>query len=227
MHGDTILSAARILWGFLKLTHRVHSADFILCLGSHDTQVAVLAASLWKQALASHVVLSGGLAHQGDVLDTGWNRPEADVFAEIAHANGVPEGQLIIERTAQNTGENFQLTRHALRERGLRLSSCIAVAKPYMTRRGFLTGRRVWPELTLAMQCENIEFDVYIAREENRGITIDAMVGDLHRILVYPQLGLQVADGVPAAVVEAMKVLVDRGFVRRLIPGYSLKGERL
>ena len=66
-----------------------------------------------------------------------------------------------------------------------------------MTRRGFATGRKVWPEVELVMQCEEIGVAGYFAREADPERTLLALVGDLHRILVYPALGFQIEQAVP------------------------------
>ena len=51
-----------------------------------------------------------------------------------------------------------------------------------------------------------------------------ALIGDLHRVVVYPALGFQVEQAVPAAVIEAMRRLVDAGYGARLLSGYDLAG---
>ncbi|MDI1287399.1 MAG: YdcF family protein [Reyranella sp.] len=229
MHSRTTLDAASLIWQFLKLVHVPRPVDFILCLGSHDVRVAVRGAELWQAGFAPRLVISGGLAHQGDVLDTGWNRPEADVLAEVAQASGVPRDAIMLERSALNTGENFALTRQLLTQlpSGRPPASCLVVAKLSMTRRGFVAGRKVWPELELWMQCEAIEFDTYLAREEKVERTITSMAGDLHRILVYPHLGFQIAQTVPSPVMQALETLVAAGFTDRMVPGYSIRGEKI
>ena len=229
VNSSTTLDAASLIWKFLRLVHEPRPVDFILCLGSHDVRVAIRGAELWQAGFAPRMVISGGLAHQGDVLDTGWNRPEADVLAEVAQSSGVPPNALVLERSAVNTGENFALTRQLLNQMspGRPLTSCLVVAKPYMTRRGFVTGRKVWPELQLWMQCEVVEFETYLAREENGDRTITSMAGDLHRILVYPHLGFQIPQRVPPHVMQALETLVAAGFTDRMVAGYSIRGKKI
>ena len=98
----------------------------------------------------------------------------------------------------------------------------LVVAKPYMTRRGHATGLKVWPEIELLMQCEPIGLVEYFGREPDPERTLLAMVGDLHRILVYPKLGFQIDQAVPAPVLEALRVLVAAGYGARLVPGHPL-----
>jgi uncharacterized SAM-binding protein YcdF (DUF218 family) len=213
-----------IAWDYLRLVHPPVGADLILTLGSFDVRAAVHAASLWKQGLAPRIVMSGGIAHRGGLLDTGWDRTEARVFAEAALAEGVPEGALLLEEQAQNTADNFVLGRAVAERAGLRPRRLLVVAKPYMTRRGFATGRRAWPEAELIMQCEDIGAADYFAREADPERALLALVGDLHRILVYPALGFQILQDVPAVVIEALRRLVEAGYGARLVAGYDLGG---
>lgn len=211
-----------VVWNYLRLVHPPARADAILVLGSFDPQAAVHAAHLWRRGLAPLIVMSGGVAHQGGLLDTGWGRPEADVFADAAVREGVPGQSLLLEDRAQNTSENFSLSRVLLERAGLDVRRLLVVAKPYMTRRGYATGRKVWPEIELLMQCEAIEPVDYFRRETDPERTLLAMVGDLHRILVYPKQGFQIEQQVPAPVLEALRTLVSAGYGARLVPGHSL-----
>jgi uncharacterized SAM-binding protein YcdF (DUF218 family) len=209
-----VAAPLRVVWDYLRLVHPPVPADAILTLGSFDVQAAVHAARLWQAGLAPVVIMSGGIAHRGGVLDTGWDRPEARVFADVAMAEGVPAEALLLEERAQNTGDNFVFGRAAAEAAGLSPRKLLVVAKPYMTRRGYATGRKVWPDVELVMQCEDIDVER----------TLLALIGDLHRILVYPAFGFQIEQAAPAPVLEAMHRLVDSGYGARLLPGYDLAG---
>lgn len=216
-----------IVWDYMRLVHPPVRADAILTLGSFDVRAAVHAATLWKRGLAPVIVMSGGLAHRGGLLDTGWTKTEARVFAEAAMAEGVPETAILLEEEAQNTADNFVLGRAVAERAGLAPHRLLVVAKPYMTRRGFATGRKAWPEAELVMQCEEIAMADYFAREADPERALLAMVGDLHRILVYPALGFQIPQDVPADVIDALRRLVDAGYGARLVAGFDLAGKPL
>ena len=208
-------------WNYMRLVHPLSAADAILALGSFDPMVAVCAAALWHAKLAPVIITSGGIAHRGTLLETGWGRSEAHVFADIAVKEGVPLQAIILEDKAQNTGENFSHTK-ALSERlGLKIDSLIVVAKPYMTRRGFATGRRVWPEVALRLYCEDIGVQEYFEREPDPERTLHALVGDLHRIIVYPKLGYQIRQRVPRPVRAALDSLAAAGYGSRLVAGFG------
>ena len=204
-----VLEPLGVVWDYMRLVHPPVRADAILTLGSFDVQAAVHAAALWKRGLAPVIVMSGGLAHRGGLLDTGWTRTEAQVFAEAARTEGVPESAILLEEEAQNTADNFRLGRAVAERAGLSPRRLLVVAKPYMTRRGFATGRKAWPEAELVMQCEEIGVADYFAREADPERALLALVGDMHRILVYPAMGFQIAQDVPAPVIDALRQLVE------------------
>lgn len=216
---EAIARPLAVVWDYMRLVHPAQPADAILTLGSFDPHAARHAAALWRAGLAPVVVMSGGIAHRGGLLDTGWDRAEAEVFADIAVAEGVPRQRILLEDRAQNTGDNFVLSRACIAAAGLHVRSLLVVAKPYMTRRGFATGRKVWPEVGLSMQCEPIAMADYLAREPDPERTLLAMMGDLHRILVYPRLGFQIDQAMPEEVMLAACALVDAGYGGRLIGG--------
>ena len=185
----------------MRLVHAPRRADLILTLGSFDPNAAVHAASLWRAGLAPTIIMSGGIAHRGGLLDTGWDRTEARVFADVARREGVPAEAILLEERAENTGDNFVFGRAVARRAGLAPRRILVVAKPYMTRRGHATGRLKWPDAELNMQCEDIDLLDYFAREPDPERALLALVGDLHRILVYPALGFSIAQDVPPPVI--------------------------
>jgi len=222
---DSLIAAPlRVAWDYLRLVHPPQPADAILVLGSFDPKAAVHAAALWREGFAPIVIMSGGIAHRGGLLDTGWDRTEARVFADTALAEGVPAEAILLEEAAQNTGDNFRFGRAVAERAGLLPQKLLVVAKPYMTRRGFATGRKVWPDAGLLMQCEAIDVASYFAREADPERTLLALVGDLHRIMVYPRQGFQIVQDVPLEVIDALRRLVKAGYGARLLPGYDLEG---
>jgi uncharacterized SAM-binding protein YcdF (DUF218 family) len=118
---------------------------------------------------------------------------------------------------AQNTGENFSRSKALSEKLGLQINRLIVVAKPYMTPRGFATGRRVWPEAVFCLQCEDIGVREYFEREPDPERTLHALVGDLHRVIVYPKFGYQIKQRVPCPVRAALGSLVAAGYGSRLV----------
>jgi uncharacterized SAM-binding protein YcdF (DUF218 family) len=121
------------------------------------------------------VVFSG---HLGTLTSGLWSRPEAEVFADVAVARGVPRDRILIESRSTNTGENVDLSKQLLEEKNLRPEKAIAVQKPYMERRTLATFAQRWPELEVVVTSPQIDFDAYPTDEIGKDDVIQIMVGD-------------------------------------------------
>jgi uncharacterized SAM-binding protein YcdF (DUF218 family) len=205
---------ARTLWDYHHVGHTLEKAECIIVLGSHDTRVAERAAEVFLEGWAPLLVCSG---HLGALTRTTWTRPEAEVFADVAVARGVPRDRILVESRSTNTGENVDFSRRLLAERGLTPREAIAVQKPYMERRTLATFARRWPELDVRVTSPRIEFDAYPTDEIRKDDVIHIMVGDLQRLIVYGQKGWSAPQDVPPEVIAAYERLVAAGYTRRLL----------
>ena len=211
----SVTAWAQTLWDYHRLNQALRPADCIIVLGSHDTRVAERGAEVFLAGLSPLIVFSGNL---GSLTRERWDRPEAEIFAEIAVARGVPRAHILLEEASTNTGENVTLTRQLLSAKGIVAKSAIAVQKPYMERRTWATFQKRWPELSVVVTSPQLSFEDYPNREMSRDDVISIMVGDLQRILLYPERGFQVPQEVPANVMEAYRALIEAGYSGRLIP---------
>jgi uncharacterized SAM-binding protein YcdF (DUF218 family) len=203
------------LWEYHHVGHALEKADCIIALGSHDTRVAERAAEVFLEGWAPLLVCSG---HLGSLTRTLWTRPEAEIFAEVAVARGVPRDRILVESRSTNTGENVDFSRQLLADRGLVPRKAIAVQKPYMERRTLATFVRRWPELEVRVTSPRIDFDHYPAGDIRKDDVIHIMVGDLQRLIVYGRKGWSAPQVVPPEVMEAYGRLVAAGYTRRLVP---------
>ena len=206
---------ARTLWDYHHVHHALEKADCIIVLGSHDTRVAERGAEVFLGGWAPLLVFSG---HLGALTREMWTRPEAEVFADVAVARGVPRDRILIESRSTNTGENVDFSRELLAEHGLRPRKAIAVQKPYMERRTLATFARRWPEIEVLVTSPQVDFEGYPTGEIRRDDVIHIMVGDLQRLIVYGRRGWSAPQDVPVEVLEAYERLVAVGYTRRLLP---------
>jgi len=207
---------ARIVWRYHHVNHPLEPADCIMVLGSHDTRVAERGAEIFLAGWAPLVLFSGNL---GALTRGVWNRPEAEIFADVAAAAGVPRERMLIEARSTNTGENVDFSRELLSKHGIHPRKVIAVQKPYMERRTLATFQQRWPELAVIVTSPQIDFDHYPNQAIRREDVIHIMVGDLQRLMLYADRGWSVAQEIPPDVMEAYERLVAAGYTRRLIPG--------
>ena len=215
---DRVRTLARTIWNYHQLGHDIGDADVILVLCSHDRRVAERGAELFLQGRAPLLIFSGGL---GAITRNLWSEPEADQFARIAVSRGVPPDRILVENRSTNTGENVLFTKRLLEEQGLDPERFILVQKPYMERRTYATFCKQWPGKTIAVTSPRVDFDEYLAAYSNAALSADdvvsIMVGDLQRIQVYPDLGFQIRQEIPADVWSAYEELVKAGYDKYLL----------
>jgi uncharacterized SAM-binding protein YcdF (DUF218 family) len=215
---DEQYALAERLWHYHQLHHEVVPADVILVLCSHDIVVAERGADLFLQGIAPLLVFSGG---SGKITSRFFDQAEAELFARIAVARGVPASAILTESRSTNTGENVAFTRALFDERGLAPERFLLVQKPYMERRAYATFEKVWPGKQLRVTSPRVAFRDYLERgtheELSREDVVSIMVGDLQRIREYPARGFQVPQEIPADVWAAYEALVAAGFDRFLV----------
>jgi len=235
--------AVQVAWEYLRLKSdlsefEAEPADAIICLGSSDLNVAAHAAELFKRGLGKKLVCSGGVGtgmHSGANM-LGWDKPEAEVFAEECERCGVPKAKILREEQSTNSGENMRFSHAVLLEDAETESTqrIILVQKPFMTRRAYATFKKQWlnpsgGELRIAASSEDVSFDAYMAAvdrsladaegEITRSDVISIMTGDLQRITLYaqPPTEFQIEQYVPPHVAAAQKLLIDAGYTSNLI----------
>jgi uncharacterized SAM-binding protein YcdF (DUF218 family) len=209
---------ARKIWDYHHLNHKLDKSDVILALGSNDLRVADYAAELYLQGWAPLLVFSG---NAGALTRERFDRPEAEIFAEIALRKGVPKSAILTEAESTNTGENVVFSRRLLESRGIfsgkGLDSLILVQKPYMERRAYATFMNFWPGMRVIAASPPIPFSEYPTEDLPRDLVISIMVGDLQRIRVYPARGFQIEQAIPDDVWQAFEELVEMGYNKHLI----------
>jgi len=206
---------ARTVWDYHHVNHALEPAECIIVLGSHDPRVAERGAELFRAGWAPLVVLSGNL---GALTRGVWDRPEAEIFADVAAAAGVPRERMLIENRATHTGENVAFTRELLARRGIHPRTAIAVQKPYMERRTLATFQKLWPQLRVIVTSPQIGFDAYPNDAISREDVIHIMVGDHQRLMLYAEKGWSTPQEIPPEVQEAFDRLVAAGYTKRLVP---------
>lgn len=215
-----VLQLARIIWDFHQLRHQPISADVIVALGTNDLRVAHFAAELYHRGLGSWIVCTGGVAHQNDLLATSWSKTEAEMYADALREQRVPDAQIILETAATNTGENVRFTRRLLRERSLAPRNILYAVKPFMQRRTMATHAVDWPEMPATVASPPMALEDYFTDELTPERVINIMVGDLQRLRVYGQRGLQAPQIIPPEVRDAFDRLTALGFTRHLIAAH-------
>lgn len=208
--------SAKIIWNYLLLKQKLQKADVIPVFCSIDLQIAAYAADLFLDGWAPYILFSGGDTHNRDLLKTSWKGTEARKFAEVAIEKGVSKSRILIENKARNTSENILCSYNILKKTGAQFRKAIVVQKPYMTRRVASALVKQWPDkkTKFVVVSPAIKFEDYYSNKKDKEKIINIMVGDLQRMMIYPKMGYQVQEKIPAIVVDAYKKLVCMGYTK-------------
>jgi uncharacterized SAM-binding protein YcdF (DUF218 family) len=214
---DEALRLARIIWDYHQLHEEAIPGDVILAAGTNDLRVAEFAADLFRRGYGSTLVCMGGVAHTSDLLATGWEKPEAEMFADIAERCGVPREKIVLEKRSTNTSENLRFTRALLEEMGIKPRRIVIGVKPFMQRRFHATMAVVWPEMPASLASPRMTLDEYFTAELDADKIVNILLGDLQRLWIYARKGWSAPQVFPEVVMEAYRRLVELGFTRHLI----------
>lgn len=209
------LNACEMLWHFNSIRRSLSDPDAILVMGSNDLNVASYAAEVANDNRRAVVVCSGGVAHRGDLLDTGWQEAEADVMAREMIRAGVDPASILVERSATNTAENVIRSRLVLEKAQIVVKRLLVIQKPFMSLRALLTTQHHWPGIVVGVAHEEIAFEAYLKRY-GRASLVDIIVGDTQRVISYAQRGFFASAEIPRAVQEALNGLIERGYTAHM-----------
>ncbi len=95
---------------------------------------------------------------------------------------GVPFEKILIERNSTNTGENLELSRKLLEERGIQLKRLVIVHIPFMARRAYGSVLQKWKgvDLEVTFKLPNLDFQEELKRGDKTEI-LEVMVGEVQR----------------------------------------------
>ncbi|MEO5691479.1 MAG: YdcF family protein [Candidatus Saccharimonadales bacterium] len=218
MH-ELVEQDTKILWQYMQMHQAPAKADCLLVLGGRDDRVASYAAQLAQQFHYWYVVVSGGRSSHNEIAAL-WAEPtEAEHFAAVMVQAGYHK-PILLEKKAQNTGQNAQYSFSLLQSRDTPMPLTIQlVTKTYMERRAIATFEAQWPDkdARFTVTSPRIDFNEYMNEVHLRERTINLMVGGMNRIIAYPELGYQSQQPVPTHVRAAYTRLVAAGYTDRLL----------
>jgi len=179
-----VLRATSALLDYLALRDAPEPADVVWGLGSHEPRVAEHAADLFLRGFAPMVVFSGGKGHRWNQLD----RSEADLFAAVAIARGVPADRIILETRSTNTAENILFTSGLFRDHALTVGSALLITIPPFQRRASLTLGTHRPDI----RCINSPIDWGVPSgwtDDQLALVARLAAGEISRLREYPARG--------------------------------------
>lgn len=212
---SSLFQQLQCIWDYHLLNQPIKNSDAIFVLCSYDLRVAEHAAQLYLDGYAPLLIFSGA---QGRATEGLFHLSEAETFANIAKDMGVPSSAILMETKATNTGENIFFTQDLLKEKNIKVESLLLVQKPYMERRLLATFLKNWNDIEFCISSPNISFINYPTEEVTFDHVASIILGELHRLKVYPTLGYQEAQDIPDEVWKAFENLTKLGFDEYLLP---------
>lgn len=214
----TVYAPLKLLWDYMHLNMPVQPADCIIGFGCINDDIPLRCAQLYRDGMAPRVLFTGGLGR--NTLGR-WSQSEAERFAAIAAANGVPESAILLENKSTNSAENILFTRELLSAAGLEQSRLLCVHKPFMERRLYAAMQVYWPQANAAYTSPQLTLEEYIRNTVAQGLSekqvIDVMVGDFQRMDVYAKKGYQIPQEIPQAAWDAFYTLTALGYTGELV----------
>ncbi|XP_076111498.1 uncharacterized protein SCO4629-like [Mytilus galloprovincialis] len=202
MPNEESINQAEVIWNYLKLNHTLEKSDLIIVFGNPDIRTIEYASKLWLDGFAKWLMITG---NEGTLTKGKWQKPEAQIFKDIAVSQGVPEEKILLEEEATNTGENVTFSYQILEKLGLldSVKTIILVQMPFMERRTYATFAKQWPGgmNQLDRVCvTSPAIDLMSYPNDDVGDLdkiMEMMVGCLQRVKNYPKLGFQIEQDIP------------------------------
>lgn len=215
---SAIYEYVEVLWEYMRLDMPLRKADCIVGFGCYNEDIALRCADLYHAGYAPRVLFTGGLGRNTKEM---WTESEAERFARIALAAGVPERDILIENRSTNSAENIIFTRELLEKEQIPVRHILGVHKPFMERRVNAAMGVYWPEVKFTVTSPQVSVQEYIALSVEQGMeekrVIEVLVGDFQRIDVYARKGYQLPQEIPPHVTEAFEKMVALGYTRELV----------
>lgn len=213
-HGEFI-KALRELWNYMRLNQKVEKADLIIGCGCANLEIPVKCAQLFKAGYASKILFCGGL---GKITKDKFDKSEAEIFSDIAIKEGINEGDILIETKSTNTGDNFRFALDVLSENNIVADLIIVVCGFLSERRNFASARAILKEKKIMVTSPDLSFEEFLEQlkkdEEWAKERISVVVGDIQRMIIFPQFGWQIEDEVPVSVINSYNYLKKLGFTK-------------
>lgn len=222
---NKVKQALKNIWNYMKLNQDIEKCDLIIGCGCANLDIPVKCSELYKQGFAPKILFAGGY---GKITKNSFNKTEAEIYKEIAIANGVNEADILIETESTNTGDNFKFAEKILDKYNIKHDRIIIVDKSFKERRSYSAAKIVFQKKKLMVTTPDMTFDEYLdslSKKKNDEIIdiISVIVGDVQRIIIYPQFGWQTENEVPEMVLKSYYYLKEIGFSKYILSKNDIK----
>jgi uncharacterized SAM-binding protein YcdF (DUF218 family) len=140
-HSVETISLLNEAYDYLSEEDEPKKSDIIFVFGAKTPLRIEKAIELYKQEWSEKVMISGKGPHYGDANAV----TEAEIYAQAAVKQGVPEDAILIEDKSITIPDNVRSSLNLLDEQNKSFSSIILVNSPYTQRRGWAHFKKYVP----------------------------------------------------------------------------------
>ena len=210
-YDSEVLHSLEVIWNYMKLNQNIQPCDIILGCGCSNLDIPVKCAELFKAGYGKKILFSGGA---GKITKEAFQKSEAEVYRDIAVAHGVSNEDIWLETNSTNTGDNFRFSKDILER--YHTKSVLIVHFPTSERRTLATAKKILSSFQLFITSPNLDFSQFITRLQKDASffhrEVSLLVGDIQRLIIYPQLEWQEEVLVPDEIVRVYYFLKSKGF---------------
>ena len=213
-----IINNLRIIYDYMKLNQKLDKSDLIIGCGCHYLEVADKCIELYKDGYADKILFTGGLGKETNII---FNKSEAEIYKDIALNAGVNEDDILIENMSTNTGDNFRFSFRLLEEKNINVNKVIIVHGPFSERRTLSSAKAIIKNVEFLITSPYKSLDEFLSNidfnKNNIRNIISVIVGDIQRMIVFPQFGWQTENDVPQDVLDSYYFLKNMGFDKYIL----------
>lgn len=220
-----IKKALKEIWNYMKLNHPIEKCDIIIGCGCSNLDIPIKCLELQKEGYAPKILFVGGY---GKITKNNFNKPEAEIYKDIALANGIKEDNILIESKSTNTGDNFRFGMKILEKNNIKYNKILIVHKPFNERRTYSSAKIILKNKDIKITSPDITFEEYLKKLNKKSYLeildeISVIVGDIQRMVIYPQFGWQIENELPELVKKSYYYLKDIGFSKYILSKEQIK----
>ncbi len=219
MDFNLIYESLKTIFDYMSLNQEVKKCDVLIGCGCSSLDIPIVCSDLYKKGLSKKIIFSGGY---GKVTKDKFQKQEAVIYKEIAMKEGIREEDIYLEKESSNTFENFLFSKRIMDDNHWHVDSILIVHNKAYERRILNTAKKIFPEKEIRITSKNISFEEYFEKlksksSSEREIIISVLVGNIQRMILYPQLGIQVEEDVPDKVMKSYYHLKSLGFDKDIL----------
>lgn len=222
---NELIPLLKTIWDYFVLDMPITKSDIIIGCGCKNLKISIKCSELLKEQYAENILFTGGL---GKITNQVFKMSEAEIFRDIAIENGVLPEKIFIENKSTNTGDNFRFSLNVIKENNLKYDKILIVHNNLSQRRTLATAKAIIPDKTLAITSPKLTFEEFIDSlklmdEQTIYNIICVAVGDIQRMVIFPQFGWMVEEEIPENVIEAYMRLKYIGYNKYIFTEKEIK----